>query len=156
MEVKKMSYPIYTSQQIRQLEQALFDSGIVSHELMFNAGKAAFSILQQQWPQAKKIVVLCGAGNNGGDGYVVAYLAQQAGYVVEVFYTAPTKTTDAQKMMQQTQDAGVIIKAWHNHDLRADVIVDALFGIGLSAAITGIAEQMITVSQSKLCAYISY
>ena len=59
-----MSYPIYTSQQIRQLEQALFDSGIVSHELMFKAGKAAFSILQQQWPQAKKIVVLCGAGNS--------------------------------------------------------------------------------------------
>ncbi len=144
-----MSYPIYTSQQIRQLEQALFDSGIVSHELMFKAGKAAFSILQQQWPQAKKIVVLCGAGNNGGDGYVVAYLAQQAGYLVEVFYTAPPKTTDAQKMMQQTQDAGVTIEAWHNHDLRADVIVDALFGIGLSAAITGVAEQMITAANQS-------
>lgn len=139
-----MSYPIYTSQQIRQLEQALFESGVISHELMFNAGQAAFAILQQQWPQAKKMTVLCGAGNNGGDGYVVAYLAQQAGYVVEVLYSALPKTPDAQQMMQQAQDAGVMIKAWHNHDITADVIVDALFGIGLSAAITNVAEQMIT------------
>ena len=53
-----MSYPIYSSQQIKQLEQQVFASGVASQDLMYKAGEAVFSILQQQYPLATKIVVL--------------------------------------------------------------------------------------------------
>lgn len=141
-----MSFPIYRSQDIRQLEQAVFASGMASHALMYVAGVAAFDVLQQQWPHAKTIIVLCGAGNNGGDGYVVAYLAQQAGYQVQVWFSSPAKTADAQLMMHKAQAAGVVIEAWQGQILKADVLVDALFGIGLNAPVTGIAEQMINAA----------
>lgn len=141
-----MSFPIYRSQDIRQLEQAVFASGMPSHELMYAAGVAAFEVLQQQWPHAKTVSVLCGAGNNGGDGYVLAYLAQQAGYQVQVLYSGLAKTADAQLMLHKAQAAGVVIEAWQGQILEADVLVDALFGIGLNAPITGIAEQMITAA----------
>lgn len=144
-----MPYPIYSSQQIYQLEQQVFASGVVSSDLMFSAGEAVFKQLQQQWPQAKKIIVLCGAGNNGGDGYVVAYLAQQAGYQVEVFYSALPKTADAQMMMAQAQQAGVVMSEWQKQTLNADVIIDALFGIGLNAAVTGVAQTIITAANNS-------
>ena len=74
-----MSLPVYNSQQIKLIEQQIFASGVLSADLMEQAGQAAFEVLQQCWPQAKKIIVLSGTGNNGGDGYVLARLAQQAG-----------------------------------------------------------------------------
>lgn len=141
-----MSFPIYRSQDIRQLEQGIFAAGMPSHELMSVAGAAAFEVLQQQWPHAKTIIVLCGAGNNGGDGYVLAYLAQQAGYQVQVLCSSPAKTADAQLMMHKAQAAGVVIETWQGQTLTADVLVDALFGIGLNAPVTGIAEQMISAA----------
>lgn len=146
-----MSYSIYSSQQIKQLEQQVFDSGLASQDLMSKAGEAAFVILQQQFPLAQKIVVLCGAGNNGGDGYVVASLAQQAGYQVQVFYSTVPKTIDAQIMFNKAQALGVEIQVWQEQSIQADVIVDAIFGIGLNSDIVGIAYDMIVAAnKSKL------
>ncbi|MCP5174769.1 MAG: NAD(P)H-hydrate dehydratase [Moraxellaceae bacterium] len=144
-----MSYPIYSSQQIKQLEQQVFASGVASQDLMYKAGEAVFSILQQQYPLATKIVVLCGAGNNGGDGYVVACLAQQAGYQVQVFYSAEPKTVDAQIMYNKAQALAVNMQVWQGRTIQADVIVDALFGIGLNAAIIGISKDMIAAANDN-------
>ena len=84
-----MDTHIYSSEQIRALEQRVFAKNIVSSDdLMLRAGQAAFDALQKEWPNAKRLAVFCGHGNNGGDGYVIAYLAQQANYQVEVFYSS--------------------------------------------------------------------
>ena len=146
---KKMSYPIYSSQQIKQLEQQVFASGVASQDLMYKAGEAVFSILQQQYSLATKIVVLCGAGNNGGDGYVVACLAQQAGYQVQVFYSAEPKTVDAQIMYNKAQALAVTMQLWQGQTIQADIIVDALFGIGLNATIIGISKDMIAAANDS-------
>lgn len=140
-----MDNHIYSSEQVRQIEQKVFAKNIVnSNDLMSRAGQAAFDALQQQWPNAKRIVVMCGNGNNGGDGYVVAYLAQQANYQVDVFFSALPKTVDARLMYQQAQAVGVNIQPWQAEQiLDADVVVDALLGIGLNAPVTGVLAEMI-------------
>ncbi len=146
-----MDNHIYSSEQVRDIEQKIFKKGIVSsHELMRRAGQAAFEALQQQWPNAKRIVVMCGHGNNGGDGYVIAYLAQQANYQVEVFCSALPKTVDAQLMSQQAQADGVNIQPWQSGQiLEADVLVDALLGNGLNAPVTGVFADMIQAINSN-------
>lgn len=76
---------LYTAQAVRQLDSlAINQFNLSGYELMKRAGKALFRHLQNRYPLAKKILLLCGSGNNAGDGYVVAKLAQQAGLEVSV------------------------------------------------------------------------
>lgn len=145
-----MDTNIYSTTQIRAIEAQVFASGISSKSLMASAGAAAFLQLKQLMPEARRLVVCCGSGNNGGDGYVIAHLAQQAGYQVEVFYSSLPKTPDAQFMMQQAQQAGIAMHAWAGQTLVADVLVDALLGIGLNAPVTGIIAEMIVAMNSSL------
>src|SRR5712671_6718353 len=58
--------------------------GVPGHALMTRAGEAALGALRAQWPLARRVLVLAGAGNNGGDGYVLARYARAAGLAVTV------------------------------------------------------------------------
>ena len=58
--------------------------GIPGYTLMKRAGEAALRYLRTRWPMAHRIVIVCGGGNNGGDGYVLARFAQAAGLTVTV------------------------------------------------------------------------
>ena len=65
--MQTLPYELYTTEQIRQIENiAIEELGIASYELMQRAGHAAFATLIQHWPEAKKICIFCGGGNNGG------------------------------------------------------------------------------------------
>ncbi len=75
---------------MRAIEQAAIDSGEVTGlELMKRAGQGVVDAIFEEWPDLKKTshraVVLCGPGNNGGDGFVVARLLKEWGWEVEVF-----------------------------------------------------------------------
>ncbi|PSQ94125.1 MAG: bifunctional ADP-dependent NAD(P)H-hydrate dehydratase/NAD(P)H-hydrate epimerase, partial [Proteobacteria bacterium SW_6_67_9] len=80
-------YPrcLYTAAQVRELDRrAIDDHGIDGYRLMRRAAAAAFQCLRQRWPEAQRLAVFCGGGNNGGDGLVVAQLAHDAGLEVQV------------------------------------------------------------------------
>jgi len=102
--------------------------------LMQRAGQAAWQCVLQHWSQAQRLVVLCGAGNNGGDGYVLARLAHQAKRQVRVlqFPHALPRTPLAQRAWADYLAAGGYSTATLDEFRRADLIVDALFGIGLN------------------------
>lgn len=138
-----MNNYIYSTAQVRAIEEWVFASGVASQSLMAQAGAVAFAELQAAWPHARRLAIFCGSGNNGGDGYVIARLAQQAGYQVEVFYSSLPKTVDAGFMMQQAQTAGINIQPWAPQTIEADVLVDALLGIGLNAPVSGVLADMI-------------
>ena len=71
---------LYSAAYTRELDRlAAAEYGVAAGTLMERAGAAAFDILRWNWPRARRIAVLCGSGNNGGDGYVVARLAKLAG-----------------------------------------------------------------------------
>ena len=76
---------LYTSAQCRELDRiAIVEHGIPGFELMLRAGRAAFDELTTRWPQARSITVFCGKGNNAGDGYVIAGLAGETGFDVQI------------------------------------------------------------------------
>ena len=64
-----------TTRQTCVLDRLSLAQGLSEDELMIKAGEAAFRALLEKWPEAATLAVLCGRGNNGGDGWVVARLA---------------------------------------------------------------------------------
>ncbi|HEY0661356.1 MAG TPA: NAD(P)H-hydrate dehydratase [Lysobacter sp.] len=116
-----------------------------SFELMRRAGQAAWRELLQHWPQAQRIVVICGPGNNGGDGYVLARHALASGRAVQVVHPdghAPRGDVAA-RAHAEYQQAGGTTQAFGDALPPADLIVDALFGIGLSRAPDAAASALI-------------
>ena len=138
-----MNLPValYTAAQVRELDRlAIEERKIPGAKLMQRAGEAVFDLLRTRWPRARRIVVLCGSGNNGGDGYVVARLAHDAGLAVDVLSlgAADKMQGDAGVARKQCKSAGVSIKNFQDNSLVGhDVIVDALLGTGLERAVDG-------------------
>lgn len=126
---------LYTAAQLRALDRhAIEIGGIPSLTLMNRAGAAALRVLRSAWPAARRIVVICGGGNNGGDGYVLARLARAEGlHVTAAAVGEPARLRgEARSAYEECHAAGVPIAQFHPETLRgAEVIVDALFGIGL-------------------------
>ena len=126
---------LYTAAQTRELDRLAIAAGTPGAELMERAGQAAFDALCERWPQASKLAVLCGGGNNGGDGYVVARLAAEAGLQPQIWFTrAPDQLKgDALTMARRCQAAGIPMQPLTHSDLprSADLLVDGLLGTGL-------------------------
>lgn len=102
--------------------------------LLQAAGQAAFEVLRQHWPTARRLIIFCGGGHNGGDGWVVAKLAAATGWAVTVYTLAEPATLPVacQHCVDAARAAGVIVEEWASGQAvsGADVIVDALLGIG--------------------------
>ena len=131
-----MQTAIYQTEQIRLLERSAEQRfGISPQALMHRAGKVLFDCLLHRWPQARHIAIFCGIGNNGGDGYVLARLIHQRGLAVTVWQVGDTaKLKDhAKEAWDLCQQEGVHMLPFHlDADFpRPDVVVDAVFGIGL-------------------------
>ncbi|MEO6696551.1 MAG: NAD(P)H-hydrate epimerase, partial [Gammaproteobacteria bacterium] len=126
---------LYHAAQVRELDRiAIEDYGIPGATLMERAGAAAFAVLRQHWSQAQRIVVLCGVGNNGGDGFVIARLAHEAGVTVTVVQLGDTGSLRgaALQAYHSLIAAGITPVRFTSDTLSgAEVIVDALLGTGL-------------------------
>lgn len=114
-------------------------------ELMRRAGRAAWHCALRHWPQAQRIVVVCGPGNNGGDGYVLARLALEAGRNVRVVRLAEHSPTSPQatRARDEFRERNGRTETFIDALPPADLIVDALFGLGLSRAPEGGAQALI-------------
>lgn len=128
---------LYTSPALRLLEaQAVAAPDADPFELMRRAGQAAWRELLRRWPDADSIVVVCGPGNNGGDGYVLARHAQQSGRRVRVLRLpghAP-RSGLAQQACREFEAGGGRVEPFQATLGDAGLVVDAVFGIGLSRA----------------------
>jgi hydroxyethylthiazole kinase-like uncharacterized protein yjeF len=153
---------LLTAAQIRAVEEAAIASGEVTGlELMERAGQGVVEAIFEEWPDlavsaggfpppdprkylateneaARRAVVLCGPGNNGGDGFVVARLLKERGWSVEVFLygDAGALPPDAEANLRRWAEAGEV-RAWKSDEiaaLTADLVVDAVFGTGLRRA----------------------
>nr|VFK51652.1 MAG: NAD(P)H-hydrate epimerase [Candidatus Kentron sp. TUN]VFK53629.1 MAG: NAD(P)H-hydrate epimerase [Candidatus Kentron sp. TUN] len=137
----KLPNTLYSAKEVRELDRiAIQDFGIPGSVLMDRAGFSSFQAMRQQWPNARYIRILCGIGNNGGDGFVIARYAKQAGFNVKVYTVGETSrlTGDARGAFEAMLSTGVTPEAFQAGALdNADVVVDALFGTGLDREITG-------------------
>jgi hydroxyethylthiazole kinase-like uncharacterized protein yjeF len=143
------SYPLYTTAQVRELDRlAIEEAGIPGYTLMTRAGEACWTVLRTQWPAARSLVVFCGAGNNGGDGFVVGRLALEAGWQVQLFQLgdAAQMQTDAQQARDGFLSAGGQVQAFtENTAIDAGIIVDALLGTGVDRPLQGIWRSAVEV-----------
>lgn len=132
---------LFSAAQVGAMDnRAICNLGISGFELMSRAGYAVFSQIRSRWPDLKKLAILCGSGNNGGDGYVVAHLGRQAGYDVNVYPLIDPQnlTGDALSAAQQyLQAGGLCLPIDESTFSTPSVIVDALFGTGLSRSVQG-------------------
>ncbi len=132
---------LYRASSVRELDRiAIEEHRIPGFELMRRAGRAAFGVLQDSWPHARRIAVFCGAGNNGGDGFVLAARAVQHGIAVDLYMLADAQRLrgDAQSAYELAREAGVEPKPVEAMDLEGvDVLVDGLLGTGLSGPVRG-------------------
>ncbi len=134
---------LYTAAQVRALDRATIDAGTPGIELMERAAGAALAALRTRWPRAHAVCVLCGPGNNGGDGFLLAALARGAGLHVSVLALADAAAGDAALARQRFLDAGGQVTPLTAGLPDAEVYVDGLFGSGLNRAPTGEAARLI-------------
>jgi len=128
---------LHTAAQLRRMEKAAIAAGTSGYTLMTRAAVAACRLLLERWPEANTVVIACGGGNNGGDGYALALQLQRAGRRVQVV-AAQDPAGLAGEAAQAFQDfsASGIPLALHEPARTAtllkgaDLIVDALLGLG--------------------------
>jgi hydroxyethylthiazole kinase-like uncharacterized protein yjeF len=127
---------IYSVAQVRALDAFEIEKRQVpSYTLMTRAAQGALAILRARWPQARRIAVVCGAGNNGGDGFVLARLARAEGLDALVLATTPPDKLqgDARRAQSEWLAAGGPAHPFAADALSgSDVVVDGLLGIGLT------------------------
>jgi hydroxyethylthiazole kinase-like uncharacterized protein yjeF len=159
MSQKSFPLKLYRASQVRELDRiAIEDMSIIGSCLMERAGNAAFGILKSQWPTIRRIAVLCGTGNNGGDGYVLARLAYLAGYEVTVLQVGDTAKLkgDALVAFETMTGVGLLTQIFTEQKLSiVDVIVDALFGTGLDREISGKWREVIEAINRCSCKILS-
>jgi len=138
--------PVYSVDIVRDIEQWLINEYRVSGlRLMLKAGRAAFQRLRDRWPDRNHVVVLCGSGNNGGDGWVVAWLAREAGLQVCVVCLEDPARVKGDALAARSQyvalpDAHIVTSLVEAEALltragASTVLVDGLLGTGFSGAL---------------------
>lgn len=141
---------IVTAEQMQQLDhRTIVEARIPASRLMERAGAGALSCLEQRFGpvRGKTITVVCGKGNNGGDGFVVARLLRRRHAQVRVLAMAPVSELSRDAALMQKQFVRSATKSSvHTYSSKGQaqallqdshLIVDALLGTGLSAAVTG-------------------
>ncbi len=138
---------VYSVAQVRALDQHAIEAlGVPGYTLMKRAGEAALRYLRARWPRALRVVIVCGGGNNGGDGYVLARFARAAGLQVSVIAAAPVSGLqgDARQAYADFTASGGTTQPLSDSVLReGEVVVDAVLGTGLTRPVRAAAADAI-------------
>lgn len=156
---------VLTLSEMRRAEEIAIEAGTPGIELMRNAGRFCFESFERFY-EKRPMFVLCGPGNNGGDGFIVARLAEQAGWPVRVaLLTTPDKLEGDARLAYESwlvvaknpvllpftakelEEAGAFTEE--------ALIVDALFGTGLNKEVTGEIAKVIEATHQNRSAVVS-
>lgn len=146
---------IFTSEQMAAVDRrAIENYGIPSIVLMENAAIATVDSIAENYPAARSAVVVCGTGNNGGDGFAIARHLQQRQLIVTILLAGvPAKLSgDANVNYETCRRMGMTVTAIESEDeigdtietcRTADLVIDAMFGTGLSRSVEGYRADLI-------------
>lgn len=140
-----LSQRLYNAEQVRALDSHIINGYSISGiTLMERAARFAFDSLLERWPSVKKLIVFCGGGNNGGDGYLIAALAAQKRLTVKLIAVSSPSTLNADAHTAYTiaRSAGLTAEPFSEdciNRVRPDdaVIVDAMLGTGINKPVEG-------------------
>ena len=167
----KINDKLYTAAQVRGLDNvAIHEFDIAGYELMCRAGKAVMAAVDSYFPKSRNWLVLCGPGNNGGDGYVVARLAAAKGCKVTVCSMIDPQrlSGDAAAAYKGWCEAGGQTLLWPDHSEQAntadllalqsmpfDLVIDALLGTGIERATEGSYKAAIEFINAQACPVVA-
>lgn len=140
--------------QMRQADVLSVTAGLSAVQLMHNAGFAVASEIQRRW-SVRDITVLCGPGNNGGDGFVVALLLADAGWPVKVALLCERDHLKGEAAHHAACWRGKIEPLSHSVLNGAELVVDALYGAGLDRALSGPALDILVAAVQKQIPIVS-
>ena len=158
---------LVTGKQMAAIDRyAIQEMGVPGLDLMEHAGQAVFEALSRLLEAPEKITVICGKGNNGGDGFVVARLLENRGIPVSLFFVGERETAkgDARTNLERAAERGIPIhEVLKEEDLKrltdelasSDAIVDALFGTGIQGAVRGLAARVIERINDSACPVVA-
>jgi NAD(P)H-hydrate epimerase len=126
-----MSYEILSNEQMANADRITMDSGIDGFGLMQNAGNSASSIILERYKPCK-VMIMCGPGNNGGDGFVIAQRLLENGFTVDVASLIKIENYKGDALLAAKQYKGEIFNFSDLEIKNYDLVVDALFGTGFS------------------------
>jgi len=137
---------LYVPESVYRLDQAAVAvDGLSEIELMQRAGRRVWQALCARWPGVGRITVFAGSGNNGGDAFVVACSALEAGVEVQLLVHGDLshQSNTARHFADRWRQAGGVEQAWQGQVIDGQVIVDGLLGIGLQRALDDDWQQLI-------------
>ena len=142
MSAHNTSLPLYSAAQVRELDRlAIEEAGIPGYTLMTRAGEACWAVINLCWSGDNALSVFCGAGNNGGDGFVIARLALQANWRVQVYQLGDVArmSADARQARDALTDAGGVVTDYsEGAAIEGELVVDALLGSGVDRPVEGL------------------
>jgi len=127
---------ILTIEQTSEADRLTTQAGVTANQLMANAGLAVAQAIEQRW-SPRRVTILCGPGNNGGDGFVVANLLAAEGWPVHVAMLGEREKLQGEARYHADQWQAVIGSVSPAALENAELVVDALFGAGLTRALQG-------------------
>ena len=135
-----LPYDLYSVNQIRKLNKIANEwYNITPSDLMKHAGDSALNTIKNHWPQAERLLVICGTGNNAGDGFYLAKQALDNGYRVVVYQVGNNEKLNANvdHAKKKLLAAGNKVYSFKDSLPSTDLIIDAILGIGINRAVTG-------------------
>lgn len=133
---------LLTCAQMAQADRLSVEAGVAGVELMENAGAAVANAIQQRWT-VRPVLVLCGPGNNGGDGFVAARLLLAAAWPVRVAALVPLSELRGDAADHAARWLGPVEAVAPAALEGAELVIDALFGAGLTRPLQGPAVQVL-------------
>lgn len=128
---------------MRRVDAAAIDGGVPGLRLMEAAGAAVAARARARLPAGGKTVVLCGPGNNGGDGFVAARLLAEAGYGVDLVLLGERAALKGDAALAAQAWTGPVRQVDGSPLPSCDLVIDALFGAGLSRDLDGAARALV-------------
>lgn len=136
MSAPSLKQALLSPQQMGRADNLAIQAGASGTQLMLSAGYAVAQAIMQRW-SPRRVVVACGPGNNGGDGFVVARLLAQAGWSVQLGLLGSAAALQGDALHHARQWSGQVLELNATLLEHADLVVDALFGAGLSRPLEG-------------------
>jgi hydroxyethylthiazole kinase-like uncharacterized protein yjeF len=134
---------LLTPDEMKTADRLTIDGGIPGYQLMQEAGERIVELIEDAFSYARNICVLCGPGNNGGDGFVAAQRLKEEGKTVTLYLLGEASDLSGDAALAHADWTGETLSPELFRPDGADLIIDALFGAGLSRPVGGEAAKLI-------------
>ena len=135
-------HALLTPREMGDADRLTIAGGVAGIVLMESAGRAVADAISRRWPK-RPLAVLCGPGNNGGDGFVAARILAERGWLVRLGLLGDTQSLKGDAALAATRWSGQVEPLTPQILDGAELVIDALFGAGLSRSIDGVAAEII-------------